>query len=370
MGSNVYGNPCNGHTATFHKENSEIDLLALPLLRMSERVPIPYLLDTGLSLIVGTFVELSILQYLTRRTRPKSTNTTIQVDEIVLFEHAVNLLNGPMIFVKMLHFTFHMYTEVIFGNMVFSSVWKVFAAFVSLHRAIGGLGIAGVRVLCISFPHIVLHIGAKRMVKLTCGLTFSLSLMLAIGITVEIAVVAPEIILNTFRNHKPIPNRYLSTSIFCRASSSFCLLANVGEFICYVIIFVIMYKQHKRHVRLCLSQKPKLAQKKKRRNTVTAVGHFTSWTIEILIFGFLIYIGVAHKSTSAFSAWACWLLGFFAASINYVIFPSVQAMTSEDLRDHVFSVDRCKDMFSFINCKFKRNEQDVDGPGEGIELQP
>ena len=254
--------------------------------------------------------------------------------------------------------------------MGFSSVWKVLASLVTLHRVIGGLGIALVRVLCICSPHLVLHFGAKRLVKFTCGLTFSLSLILAIGLTVEMAVVAPEIILNTFRNHKPVPNEYLSKSIFCRVSGSCCVMANVLEFICYVIIFVIMYKQHKRHVRLCLSNKPKLAQKKKRRNTVTAVGHFTSWAIEILIFGFLKYIVVAHRTSSGFSAWACWLLGFFAFSINYVIFPSVQALSSEDLRAHVFSVDRCKEMFSILHCKFKSDKKDVDGPGEGIELQP
>ena len=85
----------------------------------------------------------------------------------MLFEHAVNLLNGPMIFVKIFHFSCHSYTEKIFGNMVFSSLWKVLGPLIFWHRAIGGLGIAGVRVLCISFHNIVLHIGAKRLVKLT-----------------------------------------------------------------------------------------------------------------------------------------------------------------------------------------------------------
>ena len=40
-----------------------------------------------------------------------------------------------------------------------------------------------------------------------------------------------------------------------------------------------------RHVSLCLSNHPKAARKKKRRNVITATGHFTSWLIEILIFG-------------------------------------------------------------------------------------
>ena len=69
-----------------------------------------------------------------------------------------------------------------------------------------------------------------------------------------------------------------------------------------------------------------------------------------------------------------------------MILPSVQVLTSENLRDHVFNVDRCKDMYSFICCKFKSyvdqckkmfsffyrkfkcNKNDVGGPGEDTEL--
>ena len=321
-----------------------------------------------MALILGTFVELSIIQFLTRKTRPQSTRTILQVDDLILLEHAINFLNGPMIFVKLMRFTNHELISEILGNMVFSTIWKVVALFITLHRAIGGAGIAVVRVICIRYHNVVLHFGAVRLVQFTCGLTFSLCLMLAIGITVEMALVAPEIILNTFRNHKPVPNEYLSTSISCRIGTLCCLIFNVIELICYVIIFVEMYKQHKRHVKLCLSNKPKLAQKKKRRNTVTAVGHFTSWAVEMFLFGFLQYIIVAHRTTNTFAAWACFLLGLFGPSINYVIFPSVQAMTSEDLRRHVFSVDRCKEIFGVVNCKFKSDESDADGQGQDIEL--
>lgn len=340
-------------------------------------------------MIVGTFIEMSIIQYLTRPARPKSTATTIQVDEIVIFEHVVNVINGPMIFVKMIHFGSNLYMREIFGNMVFSSVWKVLGAFVTFHRAIGGVGIAGVRVLCINFQNIVIHIGAKRLVKITCGLTSSLSLFLAVGLTVETALFAPDVILNTFRNHKPVPNENLSKSIFFRLSTSSCLIFNLVELICYVIIFVQMFKQHKVHVKLCLSNKPKLARKKRQRNTISAVGHFTSWAIEILIFGFLQFIIVKFKKSSSFSQWAGWLLGFFAFSINYVIFPCVQALTSEDLRDHVFNIDRFKEMYNFVHervksivdcCKVmykfvhrkikcdKKDKLDVAVPCEEIEL--
>ena len=319
-------------------------------------------------MIFGTFVELSIIQFLTRKSRPQTTRTILQVDDLILLEHAINFLNGPMIFVKIMRFTNHDLISETLGNMAFSTVWKVVGLFITLHRAIGGAGIAIVRVICIRFHNIVLRFGAMRLVQFTCALTFSLCLVLAIGITVEMALVAPEIILNTFRNHKPVPNEYLSTSISCRIGTSCCLIFNVIELICYVIIFVEMYKQHKRHVKLCLSNKPKLAQKKKRRNAVTAVGHFTSWTVEMFLFGFLQYIIVAHRTTSTFAAWACFIWGLFAPSINYVVFPSVQAMTSEDLRRHVFSVDRCKEVFSAFYLKFKSEESNADVQPQGIEL--
>ena len=83
-------------------------------------------------------------------------------------------------------------------------------------------------------------------------------------------------------------------------------------------------QHHERHVRLCLSNKPKLARSKKRRNVITAVGHFTSWITEIGLFGLLDALFIAVKGGHT--------LGFafilLVPSINYVIFPVVQGGNS------------------------------------------
>ena len=99
--------------------------------------------QTGLVLIVGTFVKLRTIQYL-RHTR-RSTSTTIQVDDLVLYEQLVNSINGPIIFIQLVHILFPSYTRELLGNIVFSSIWSALMAIGIFHRAIVGFGIAAVR---------------------------------------------------------------------------------------------------------------------------------------------------------------------------------------------------------------------------------
>ena len=49
---------------------------------------------------------------------------------------------------------------------------------------------------------------------------------------------------------------------------SVCLVLNAIEFICFVVIFVELYKHHKRHVALCLANKPKSASTKEKRDVI------------------------------------------------------------------------------------------------------
>ena len=46
---------------------------------------------------------------------------------------------------------------------------------------------------------------------------------------------------------------------------SVCLTLNAIEFVCFVVIFVELYKHHKRHVQLCLANKPNTASSKEKR---------------------------------------------------------------------------------------------------------
>ena len=129
-----------------------------------------------------------------------------------------------------------------------------------------------------------------------------------------------------------------------------------------------MYYHRKRHSRLCLSNKPKLANQRKRRNSVTTVGHFTSWVVEILIFGVLGHLIKTNKVTFPSGEWL--FLCVFMPSVNYFVFPAVQAITSEELRKHVFRIQYCKECCLCVNCNLKlcvRND-DVDVGAEEIEL--
>ena len=194
-----------------------------------------------------------------------------------------------------------------------------------------------------------------------CCLTFILSLILSVGRTVETALKAPEIIMAFFKDLiQPSAmirmhyEHYKSTVIFTKFSLTACLLFNVVEFIFYVIIFWDMYKHHKRHVRLCLLNKPKIAKEKRRQNTITTVGHFISWLSELVIIGVIQYIMV-RKETTVYS----FFFIFFRVlllSVSYVIFPCIQAITSKELRAHVFNMKCCQ-------------ENDGNATAEEIEMQ-
>ena len=117
-----------------------------------------------------------------------------------------------------------------------------------------------------------------------------------------------------------------------------CLVFNVVELICFSVIFNEMYKHHKRHVAMCLKNRPNVARRKKKRNVITAVGHFVSWIVEVIIFGIVGYVISAHKEKLGLTHW---IIMVMVPSVNYSIFPLVQTLTSQDLRNHVFFSMKC-----------------------------
>ena len=98
---------------------------------------------TALSLIIGTYVKFKMIQYL--QTRDRSTNTTIQVDDLVLAEQKVNLVNGPLILMQLILILFPSCGKDILGNIPFCFGFAVLSSCALFHRAAGGLGIAVVR---------------------------------------------------------------------------------------------------------------------------------------------------------------------------------------------------------------------------------
>ena len=98
---------------------------------------------TGLLLIVGTHVKFKIIRCL--RIRRRSTVGVVNVDDIILFEHLINLLNIPIILTQLLRIMFPIPIRLAFGNMLSCSLIEAVGSFALFHRAIGGLGIAAVR---------------------------------------------------------------------------------------------------------------------------------------------------------------------------------------------------------------------------------
>ena len=214
------------------------------------------------------------------------------------------------------------------------------------------------RIFCIKFHNAVIHIGAKRLVNYVCSITFTLSLFFSVGHTLEMAVVAPEILLNLGKmipQPASIKTKFFEEALFNKFAFLICLFLNVVEFICFVILFYEMFKHHKRHVDLCLSKNPELANKKMRQNTITTVGHSVSWLAEILIFGVIQY-NLAIREDTVY----IFFFGMFLPSINYVVFPSVQAMTSQELRAHVFNLKFCKESCLCVTCKSKKEDNDFE----------
>ena len=153
--------------------------------------------------------------------------------------------------------------------------------------------------------------------------------------------------LNFFKDLQPSADaaaniRFKEEALFTRSVTITCIIFNLIELFCYVIIFVEMYNHHKRQVNLCFANKPKIANKKKRQNTITTVGHFASWAVEMLIFGAIGNVLAANQDNIPCFNWI--LLVVSLPSINYVIFPSVQAFASPDLREHIFDFEWCREI--------------------------
>ena len=126
-------------------------------------------------------------------------------------------------------------------------------------------------------------------------------------------------------------------AIFDNVMVTSCLISNLVELFLFAIIISELVKQYINRVRI------NMQNTHGRKNAITAFGHFISWTVELLLFGISNYIIVAHKEVLGVSHWAIFML---LPSMNY-IFPTVQILTSPDLRHYAFGFMCC----SYSNCK-------------------
>ena len=99
--------------------------------------------------MAGTYINIKIIQYLLD-SKPtyapySSSSQLIRIDDLIIFEQRVNLICSPLILCQLMLLLFPHFMEGVLENTAIISVVETCGAFAVFHRAIGGLGIAGVR---------------------------------------------------------------------------------------------------------------------------------------------------------------------------------------------------------------------------------
>ena len=144
-------------------------------------------------------------------------------------------------------------------------------------------------------------------------------------------------------------------AVFDNIMITSCLIANVAEFFLFSIILYELFKQYRVRVRL------NARRTQGRKNAVTGLGHFISWMVELFLFGISQYIIVEHKAVLGMTHWVIFML---LPSMNY-IFPTVQLLTSPDLRHYAFGFMCC----AHCTCRScKRDGDEDDAAGNDIKM--
>ena len=188
-------------------------------------------------------------------------------------------------------------------------------------------------VKCHSF---LLEIGVQRFVNCTKWSAFALSLTFTVGhITEHLFSVNPSnmVFYSYFKDQKTeiVEFEAIVDSVMVMS----CLVSNLVELVLFVIIINELIQLHMHRVRISVSNT------QASKNAITAFGHFISWTVELFLFGISNYIIVEHKEVLGQTHWIIFML---LPSLNY-IFPTVQILTSPDLRH---------DVFGFMCCTFNK----------------
>ena len=129
-------------------------------------------------------------------------------------------------------------------------------------------------------------------------------------------------------------------SYFDYIASISCLTSNMIEFLFFIIIISELYRLHQIRVR----HRPNAARRHAKKNAITAMGHFVSWIVEMLVFGLVSLVVFSrnlidlHQGEEDLSLWMFMML---IPSINYAIFPAIQVLTSPELRQHMFCQNSC-----------------------------
>ena len=203
------------------------------------------------------------------------------------------------------------------------------------HRAFGSLIIAGVRILYIKFHHVLLRVGICRFVTCAKWLGFSISLILASGQAAETFFFREPpggmVFYAFFADLNPDMEEF--QAVFDHLCTTFSLLANLLEFIFFCVIMRELVRLNRGAAALFSSSRRNVAMKRARKNAITGTGHFISWLIEFLLFGICQSIVTAAKDKLGLTQFIFFMLW---PSINYVVFPTVQTLSSDELRTNAF----------------------------------
>ena len=127
---------------------------------------------------------------------------------------------------------------------------------------------------------------------------------------------------------------------YSKKITALCVLtSNMIEFIFYVVILWELLKNNRTLSRICNSTttNSSILRERTRINSITALGHFLSWAIEVTLFFVVNGIIAQRRENSDTIGVASWMMVMLIPSINFCIIPMTQILTSPELRSHVFS---------------------------------
>ena len=201
----------------------------------------------------------------------------------------------------------------------------------------------------------LLCIGVSRFVNFGKWFGFVVSLILTLGHIIE-HICRGKLDDLVYGSYFTKLNTQLAevTCYFDNTASISCFVSNMIEFAFFIVIISELLRLHLNRVR----QRPNAAEKHAKKNVITAMGHFVSWLNELLLFGCITFYAFSNKDMLGLRMWMFFML---IPSMNYAIFPTIQVLTSPDLRHHVFGYT----WFPYSNIQLKIWGQHAD---EDIEL--
>ena len=221
------------------------------------------------------------------------------------------------------------------------------------------------RVLYIKCQNIILVIGEKKLFNISKLAGCFVSLILTVCSVVEKTQYLPGVpgslpVVHSFFKSLTWETKKAQPGYTQFITSLIVVMFNLVEFIFFAIIIWELFKNQLTLRAVCISSStnPTIARRRVRKNSITALGHFISWVIEIILLLFVQVIVARQRVDQNSFSLASWTLLMLVPSINYCILPMAQTSTSPELRSHVFSSISCECIVDFCAA-------DVE---EGIEL--